>query len=66
MSSTPDDAVVIGVEFGTLPGRALVVQVADGALRELRRRARAASALAWSDERGGDEVEAGGREGVGL
>lgn len=31
MSSTPNTAVVIGVDYGTLSGRAVVVRVADGA-----------------------------------
>jgi L-ribulokinase len=31
MSQNPDDAVVIGVDFGTLSGRAVVVRVRDGA-----------------------------------
>ncbi len=31
MSSTPNTEVVIGVDYGTLSGRAVVVRVADGA-----------------------------------
>jgi L-ribulokinase len=31
MSESPGDAHVIGVDFGTLSGRAVVVRVGDGA-----------------------------------